>query len=59
MRHFVITIKVAYDETTIPEDMVYELERNLDTCAESGLLFGDSGDESIIEEWDATVEEKQ
>jgi hypothetical protein len=56
MKHYRITIRVVYDEATIPADMKHELERNLDRAVSDGLL-SDSNGEAEIEEYSVDVED--
>jgi len=59
MKHYTITIKVAFDKDTIPEDMGIQLRLNVARCVERNGLFDDPRLMSIVEDWKATVEENQ
>lgn len=58
MKHYTITIKVAYDETTVPEDMEDQLKRNVEWCVGRQNLLNDQHEEAIVDDWKVTVEER-
>jgi hypothetical protein len=57
MKHFTITVKVAYDEDTVPEGMVDALKRNVEWCVARQNMLNDQHQEAIVEDWKVTVEE--
>lgn len=54
---FVVTIKVAYKQGTMPNDMKEQLERNIASGINAGLLT-DSDFEAEVDAHKVTVEEK-
>ena len=59
MTHFTITIKVAYDSTTIPSDMKEQLLDNVERCVQCAELLNDSNLEAVIEDFSVKVEKKE
>lgn len=57
MKHFTITIKIAYDEDTAPADIEQQLKENVERCVECHDLLNDDALLAVVEEWRATVEE--
>ena len=55
MTHYLITIKVSYDETTVPKDMASHLEDNVHRCVDGGMLFTDPELEAVVDEWEVAV----
>lgn len=55
-KHFRITLRVAYENGTIPGNMREQLERRLKARDMSDLFDDDSG-ESIVEDWSVDVED--
>ena len=56
-RHFEITIKVAYEEGTIPEKrMEDELRQGVDAAVQIGLL-NDADANAVVEEYSVEVKE--
>jgi len=54
-QHFKIEIRVSYDTAyPIPDDMAFQLTRNVDLAVRCGLL-NDADFESVVETWDAEV----
>ena len=56
-RHFKITITVAYDPVTLPDNMLTQLRSNVDRCIQRGNLLGDSSGEAVVDEYSAEVDE--
>ncbi len=56
MKHFKITIRVAYDEETVPSNMEAELKRNVDRCVQRSELLNDQYLQAELEEWRVDVE---
>ena len=54
-KHYMITIKVAYDEATVPEDLKKQLERNVDRCIQRHDLLNDEELYAVVEEYSAEV----
>lgn len=56
-KHYVITIKIAYDETTVPDPELLEesLHHNVRDAVKRGLLIDGRG-EAIVEEYKVVVE---
>lgn len=59
MKHFTITIKIAYDEATVPEDMDLRLKRNVERCVSKEGLLNDYDLEAVVDDWKVVVEEGQ
>jgi hypothetical protein len=59
MEHFVITIRVAYDEATVPEGMEGILKRNVEWSVSRQNLLNDYLLEAEVDDWSLEVEEKQ
>lgn len=57
MKHYTITIKVAYDETTVASDMAQRLRHNVERCVTRESLLTDYDLEAVVEEWKVIVEE--
>lgn len=58
MARFIITIKVDYDEATMPEEMEHQLSRNVERCIQRSNLLNDSGGEVIVDQYSMEVERK-
>lgn len=56
-RHFLIKVRVAYDDVDCPMDMAQQLKQNVQAVADRGNLLSDANDEVIVEEWSCEVEE--
>ena len=57
--HFTITIKVAYDKATIPDDMINHLRDNVQRCVERAQLLNDSNLEAVVDTFSVEVEKKE
>ena len=56
-RHFKITIRVAYEEETVPHNMQEHLDRNIARCVDREDLLTDPDREAIVETFHVEVEE--
>ena len=57
MKHYVITIRVAYDDAyPIPESMEEQLHANVQQCVENENLLNDVDLEAVVETYDVRVE---
>ena len=54
--HFTITIKVAYDPVTVPDDMEAQLRDNVERCVVNAELLNDSNLEVVVDDWATKVE---
>lgn len=57
MKHYRILIDVAYDETTIPDDMQMQLHYNAVRCVERNDLLNDARLEGIVDSYTVKVED--
>lgn len=57
MKHYRIIIDVAYDETTIPDDMHVQLHDNAVRCVECADLLNDARLEGIVDSYTVKVED--
>ena len=54
MSHFLITVRVVFDEATTPEDMSKILKKNVDVAIQNGLLTNGS-DQTVVDEYSASI----
>jgi hypothetical protein len=57
MARFEVTIKVDYDEASMPDGMREQLRRNVERCVQRDELLNDPNLEAIVDEWSVEVKE--